>query len=267
VCLACECAADETIQEMPNDPMLDASVQWRINQGTIELRERGYRETAEAIIDAGLATEVRHLISGGKEADVYLCGYNGAPLAVKAYRLYRTSHRGGRPIKVDTMSWLAAHEFEMLRQAWKGGAPVPAPARRTENMLSMRYLGDADGPAPRLHDVRLGAPATFLEKVLGAVRALARSGIVHWDLSAFNVLVHEDRPYLIDLSEAIRIDRTGLAPRVRLTHAREALVHGLRSLTAYFRKYGLSIDAEGEADGIIAIHDRFHVLAEREVDR
>ena len=70
---------------MPNDPMLDASVQWRIDHGTIDLRERGYRGTAEAILDAGLATEVRRLISAGKEADVYLCAYNGAPLAVKAY--------------------------------------------------------------------------------------------------------------------------------------------------------------------------------------
>jgi RIO kinase 1 len=252
---------------MPNDPTLDASVQWRINAGTIELRERGYRETAEAILDAGLATEVRRLISGGKEADVYLCGYNGAPLAVKAYRLYRTSHRGGRPIKVDTMSWLAAHEFEMLRQAWKGGAPVPAPARRVENLLSMRYLGGADGPAPRLHDMRLGAPETVLGKVLDAVRALASSGVVHGDLSAFNILVHEDRPYLIDLSDAIRVDRTGVAPRVRLSQAREALVDGMQSLAAYFRKYGLSIDAESQADRMIAIHDRFRVLSAREVDR
>jgi serine/threonine-protein kinase RIO1 len=252
---------------MPNDPMLDASIQWRINHGTIDLRERGYRGTAEAILDAGLATEVRRLISAGKEADVYLCEYNGAPLAVKAYRLYRTSHRGGRPIKVDTMSWLAAHEFEMMRQAWKGGAPVPTPARRVENLLSMRYLGGADGPAPRLHDIRLDAPRGFLEEVLEAVGSLARSGIVHSDLSPFNILVHEDRPYLIDLSDAIRVDRTGAVPWVRLTEARNALLHGLQALAVYFRKYGLSIDAEGQADRIIAVHDRFGVLSDHDVDR
>jgi serine/threonine-protein kinase RIO1 len=252
---------------MPNDPTLDASVQWRIDHGTIDLRERGYRGTAEAILDAGLATEVRRLISAGKEADVYLCEYNGAPLAVKAYRLYRTSHRGGRPIKVDTMSWLAAHEFEMLRQAWKGGAPVPAPARRVENLLSMRYLGGVDGPAPRLHDIRLDAPKDFLETVLEAVGTLARSGIVHSDLSAFNILVHEGRPWLIDLSDAIRVDRTGPVPWVRLTSARDHLVDGFRALAGYFRKYRLSIDAEGQADRIIGIHDRFGVLSDRGLDR
>src|SRR2546428_10824901 len=147
---------------MPNHPTLDASVQWRIDHGTIDLREPGYRGTAAAILDAGLATEVRRLISAGKEADVYLCGYNGAPLAVKAYRLYRTSHRGGRPIKADTMSWLAAQEFEMMRQAWKGGASVPTPARRGGNLLSMRYLGGPHETTPRLHDVRPDAPPGFI---------------------------------------------------------------------------------------------------------
>src|SRR5256886_12522916 len=148
---------------MPNHPTLDDRVQWRIDHGTIDQREPGYRRTAEAILDAGVATEVRRLISAGKEADVYLCAYNGAPLAVKAYRLYRTSHRGGRPIKADTMSWLAAQEFEMMRQAWKGGASVPTPARRVAELLSMRYLGEPDEPAPRLHDLRPDAPPGFLE--------------------------------------------------------------------------------------------------------
>ena len=248
---------------MPNHPTLDARVQWRIDHGTIDLREPGYRRTAEAILDAGLATEVRRLISAGKEADVYLCAYNGAPLAVKAYRLYRTSHRGGRPIKVDTMSWLAAEEFEMMRQAWKGGAPVPTPARRVENLLSMRYLGESDRPAPRLHDVRLEAATEFLQAVLTGVDGLAAAGIVHSDLSAFNILVYEDKPYFIDFADAIRVDRTGGVPWVRLTLAREALVHGFRALGNYFRRYGLAIDAEGRANRIIGSRDRFGVLSDR----
>jgi len=252
---------------MPNDPTLDASVQWRIDHGTIDLREPGYRGTAEAILDAGLATEVRRLISAGKEADVYLCAYNGAPLAVKAYRLYRTSHRGGRPIKVDTMSWMAAHEFEMMRQAWKGGAPVPAPARRVENLLSIRYLGDEDGPAPRLKDVRLEAPEATLEAVLEGVDALARAGVVHSDLSAYNILVHQDRPWFIDFSDAIRVDRTGSVPWVRLTDARDELRYGLRALGNYFRKYGLTIDVDGRTAAIVARLDRFGVLSDLDADR
>ncbi len=245
---------------MPNSPYLDSSVQWRIQAGTLDLHESGYRSTVEAILSSGLATEVVGLISAGKEADVYLARYNGAPLAVKVYRLYRTSHRGGGPIKADSMGWRAAHEFEMTRQAWKGGARVPAPARRVENMFSMRYLGDEDGPAPRLQDVRLDDPTPFLEKVLETVESLARAGVVHSDLSPFNLLVFQGEPWLIDLAGAIRVDRTGTSPWVRLQEAHEALVRGGAALARYFRRYGCAIDAEGLADRIVASRDRFHVM-------
>ena len=245
---------------MPNDPTLDASVQWRIDHGTIDLREPGYRGTAEAILDAGLATEVRRLISAGKEADVHLCGYNGAPLAVKAYRLYRTSHRGGRPIKLDTMSWLAAEEFEMMRQAWKGGAAVPAPARRVENMISLRYLGTEDGPAPRLHDIHLPNPSAFLHSIVAGVQALARAGVVHGDLSAFNILVHDGSPWFIDFSESIRVDRTGGSAWMRFVQAQDALARGGRALATYFRRYRVAFDGAVFADSIAASLERFRIV-------
>src|SRR2546430_17264874 len=95
---------------MPNRPYLDASVQWRINSGQLSLEEPDYRSVVEAILSDGLATEVVGLISAGKEANVYLARYNSAPLAVKPYRLYRTSHPGGGPLKQDSMGWRAALE-------------------------------------------------------------------------------------------------------------------------------------------------------------
>lgn len=245
---------------MPNDPLLDASVQWKIDHGMLEVQEPGYRATVESIVSAGLATDVVGLISAGKEADVYLARYNGGPLAIKAYRLYRTSRRGGRPVKVDSMGWIAAREFQLLRQAWKGGARVPAVARRVENMFSMRYLGDDDGPAPRLKDVRLEDPEGFLAQVLAGVEALARAGVVHGDLSAFNILVHRGEPWFIDLSEGVRVDRTGAAPWIRLTEAGSVLNRGLSALQVYFRRYGLSIDIEAFVSDVVDRLDRFRVL-------
>ena len=245
---------------MPNRPYLDASVQWRINSGQLSLEEPDYRSVVDAILSAGLATEVLGLISAGKEANVYLARYNGAPLAVKSYRLYRTSHRGGGPVKQDSMGWRAAHEYEMMRQAWKGGVRVPTPARRVENRFSMRYLGTENGPAPRLKDVVLEDPREFLDQVLDIVRRLIGAGVVHGDLSAFNILVHEGEPWVIDFSEAIRVDRAGSSPWVRLTEARAALESGLAALQAYFRKYDLRIDVAAYANELVESVDRFGVL-------
>ena len=245
---------------MPNAPYLDASIAWRIKSGTLDLHEAGYRSTYEAILSSGLATGVKGLISSGKEADVYLATFHDSPIAVKVYRLYRTSHRGGRPIKQDSTGWMAAHEFEMTRQAWKGGVRVPPPARRVENMFSMRYLGDERGPAPRLQDIEPESPEGTLEQVLIGIESLAKAGVVHADLSAFNILVHDGHPWFIDLSEAIRVDRTGAAPWQRLQEASTALDRGLRALQTYFARFGLEIEAEALRAKVIGSLDRFGVL-------
>jgi RIO kinase 1 len=252
---------NDQAERMPNRPYLDSSVQWRIDSGNLSLEEPDYASVVEAILSAGLATEVVGLISAGKEANVYLARYNGAPIAVKSYRLYRTSHRGGGPVKQDSMGWRAAHEYEMMRQAWKGGVRVPTPARRVENRFSMRYLGTDEGPAPRLQDVRLDDPEEFLDRTLDGVRGLTGAGVVHGDLSAFNVLVHEGHPFFIDFSEAIRVDRLGASPWVRLTEAHAALMRGGASLAKYFRRYGTSFDPAEFAARLVASLDQFGVMS------
>src|SRR2546426_11688052 len=167
---------------MPNRPYLDASVQWRINSGQLSLEEPDYRSVVEAILSDGLATEVVGLISAGKEANVYLARYNSAPLAVKSYRLYRTSHRGGGPLKQDSMGWRAAHEYEMMRQGWKGGGRVPTPAPRGEKRFSMRDLGTENGPAPRPKDVLLEKAGEILYQGLDTVRRVICARAGHGDL-------------------------------------------------------------------------------------
>jgi len=96
--------------------------------------------------------------------------------------------------------------------------------------------------------------------MLDVIRRLIGAGVVHGDLSAFNVLVHEDEPWVIDFSEAIRVDRAGSSPWVRLTEARAALESGLAALQVYFRRYDLRIDIAAYANELVESLDRFGVL-------
>jgi RIO kinase 1 len=227
---------------MPNDGYLDQSVHWKVRAGQIAFAEPTHDEVAASIREVGLATGVGQRIGSGKEADVYLAWDGPRPIAVKVYRQYRTSHRGGRPIKLESMGQRAVREFELLGYAWQGGAPVPKPVRRVENMFSMQYLGSAERIAPTLQRAVLPDPTAFLAATGEAVVRLAEAGLVHSDLSPFNILVHEDRPWIIDLAAGLRVDRLGSPPWVRYREAMAALERGLRSLARYFGRYDLSLD-------------------------
>lgn len=244
---------------MPNVPYLDKSVRWRIDTGNVDFHEPEYREVADAILDAGLATHVLQKIGSGKEADVYLCLDGGRRLAVKSYRLYRSNHRGGRPIKLESMGQQAAREYELLVYAWRYRVRVPEPGRRVENMLSMEFLGNLDGPAPRMQDVVPADPARLLAETLQEVEHLADAGIVHSDMSPFNILVDRDHPWIIDLAAGVRVDRLGMPPWVRLQEAHTALQRGVTALGRYFRKHGETVDVEPFVERLVAKLDRFGV--------
>jgi len=121
-------------------------------------------------------------------------------------------------------------------------------------------LGDSESVAPMLHHVALEEPGPFLEKTLAGIEGLAEAGIVHSDLSPFNILVYQSQPWFIDLAAGIRVDRLGTPPWVRLLEALRALEKGLESLRRYFRRYGLDFDARELIGRVQTQIDRFEVL-------
>lgn len=242
---------------MPNREYLDKSTKWKIKNGKISFDEPAYVDIAEAIIDSGLATRVGKLLGSGKEADVYLCVDGNELISVKVYRQYRTSHRDHSTIKLDTMSNIAVREFELLNYAYQGGASVPEPFKRFENMFSMQYLGTEMSPAPSLQRIELRDPDNFMNLTLNGIEQLAVAGIIHTDLSPFNILVLDDKPWFIDLADAIRADRLGIPPWLRLEEARSALIKGLSSLQKYFDRYRISFDSRGVQNSIIEKIDKF----------
>ena len=242
---------------MPNEPYLDASVRWKLKSGAISFREPRTAEVVDQLLDSGLVTRVFGVLGSGKEADVFLAEDGERVVVVKAFRLYRTTNRSAGSVKADGMGHLALREFDLLGYAWAHRAPVPEPIAREENAFTMEYIGSEDGPAPQLRRTQLDEPERFAQELLTGIDDLAHAGVVHTDLSPFNILVHEGHPVIIDLGKGLRVDRLGSESWKRLYEVRTALEHALATLRRYFERYGVTFDAAPIVARIVADLDRW----------
>jgi RIO kinase 1 len=98
----------------------------------------------------------------------------------------------------------AVTEFAALGEVWSAGAPVPYPVQLIGTELLMEFVGTNDGAvAPRLAQLRPEPAqlASLWDQLLDALMVLARLGYTHGDLSAYNLLVHEETLVLIDLPQ------------------------------------------------------------------
>jgi RIO kinase 1 len=127
-------------------------------------------------------------------------------------------------------------------------------------MFSMQYVGTPAAVAPMLQHVRLDDPEAFLRATMAGVEGLAEAGIVHSDLSPFNILVHEGQPWFIDLAAGIRVDRLGNPAWVRLNEALAALETGARALQRYFHRYDRDLDVVDLLARVRAKIDLFRVV-------
>ncbi len=175
----------------------------------------------------------------GKEANVFSARTaDGSLIAAKIYRLENCNFNkmsqylgedprfrkkaGGRRQIVFTWTQREYRNLHLARQ-W---VRVPTPLAFSANVLLMEFIGDGETPAPTLKDVALEDPGAMFTEILAGVRAAWRGGLVHGDLSAFNILVHKGEPVLIDWSAGLPAS----APA-----AREYLERDVKNLCAFFK--------------------------------
>ena len=170
----------------------------------VEVREASLETVRADAVECGLVDEVVAVLGTGKEADVYVGLWKGTPLALKVYRIHRTSNKKNSKIGYgpDRMGLIAAREFTILNKAYRAGVPVPTPARRVDNMFTMRFLG-GDQRALSLREMSLDNPAETARQALGLVEKMLAACIVHGDLSEYNILHVEERLFMIDFPQAI----------------------------------------------------------------
>jgi RIO kinase 1 len=200
--------------------------------------QRGPRPHPDWLVTELSATDTElGIIKTGKEADVFLLqrGIPGSSrsclLAAKRYRSaeHRLFHRDseyleGRRVRESrdsramanrtaagrqmiAVQWANA-EFAALCQFYLAGVAVPYPVQVLGTELLLEFIGEPDGTAaPRLAETqRRGADLAGLwEQLVEGMSVLARLGLAHGDLSAYNLLVHRERLVMIDTPQVVDV--------------------------------------------------------------
>lgn len=143
--------------------------------------------------------------------------------------------RHGR--RVQAAGW-SEHEVDALRRAAEAGVSVPYLVEPTGDGVLMELLGDRDGAAPRLVDARLDGPqvAAAHAQLREELVLLTRAGLVHADLSPYNVLWWDDRLWLIDLPQAVDLAANA--------HALDLLHHDVLTMATWLTRRGAEVDGE-----------------------
>jgi RIO kinase 1 len=183
----------------------------------------------QSLVEEGLIDEVIRQLMSGKEATVYVVRSGGDVRCAKVYkeatqRSFRQAvdYTENRKVKNSRQARAMAkgtrYGREAQEQAWQNaevdalfrlaaaGVRVPAPHHFSDGVLLMELVVDADGnAAPRLNDV-LFEEAQALElhtTLIAEVVRMLLAGVVHGDLSEFNILLSVDGPVIIDLPQAV----------------------------------------------------------------
>jgi len=183
----------------------------------------------QSLIEEGLVGEVVSQLMSGKEATVYVVRCGNEIRCAKVYkeaakrsfkqavtyqegRKVRNSRRAramekgskfGRKEQEDT--WQNA-EVDALYRLANAGVRVPAPYGCFDGVLLMELVTDGEGQvAPRLNDVSMSADRARADhaEIMNSIKLMLCAGLIHGDLSEFNVLVGDNGPVIIDLPQAV----------------------------------------------------------------
>ena len=165
------------------------------------------------LVEEGLVDEVVRQLMSGKEAVVYVVRCGSDTRCAKVYkepekRAFRQAvdYTQGRNVKNSREEAWQNAEVAALQRLAAAGVRVPTPYNFLDGVLLMELVTDAGGnAAPRLNDLEL-TPETAREYhkfMIAQVVLMLCAGIVHGDLSEYNVLVDATGPVIIDLPQAV----------------------------------------------------------------
>jgi RIO kinase 1 len=209
----------------------------------------------QPLFDDGLVDEVTRQLMSGKEASVYVVRCGDKIRCAKVYkeaakRSFKkaTQYREGRKVKNSRRAramergskfgrdqqeetWQSA-EVDALYRLDRAGVRVPEPFGCFDGVLLMELVTDHEGNvAPRLSDISLSEEEALEDHatVMQFVIRMLCAGIIHGDLSEFNILVDEYGPVIIDLPQAVDAAANN--------HAQWMLERDVNKITQYYAQY------------------------------
>jgi RIO kinase 1 len=128
-------------------------------------------------------------------------------------------------------------EHEVMARVWEAGAPVPYPVGFSGDGMLLEFVGDESQAAPTLGQARLtkNEMQSAADQLVEGLRALMEVGIVHADLSAFNLLWWDGVLVFIDFPQAVDL---ALNP-----HGLEFLHRDIENVAGWFARRGVALDS------------------------
>lgn len=209
----------------------------------------------QPLVDDGLIDEVQVQLMSGKEAEVYVVRCGEELFCAKVFkeakqrsfkqavqyqegRKTRNSRRGRAMAKKtrygqreQEQAWLSA-EVDALYRLADAGVRVPKPRGFVDGVLLMEMIADAEGyAAPRLDDVTMTEDEALRhhDQVIREVVRMLCAGLIHGDLSEFNVLLDANGPVIIDLPQAVNAAGNNSAAMM--------FERDVNNMRAYFGRY------------------------------
>jgi Serine/threonine protein kinase involved in cell cycle control len=224
--------------------------QWKIEEGVFD---RKTMMNIEKVFTHGIVSRMIHIISKGKEADVYLAEagekVNEEYVVLKIFNQENTSFKRrteyvkGDPrfdgVRADVRSIIriwCRKEYGNLKIAEEAQVSAPKPYYFKGNVLAMQLIGDDGVPSPILKDIEIENPERVLDEIIENMKRLYSANLVHGDISEYNILIKDGMPFLIDIGQGVSLGH----PK-----AGEFLERDVTNILYYFKKtYGVERNQE-----------------------
>lgn len=230
-------------------------------------------KSLEILIRDGFVDEVIHPLKSGKEAAVYVVRSEGEIRCAKVYKaankrgfhkqaLYQEGRKVRNSRKARAMEKNTRYGRKQQEEVWQNaevdalyrlaaaGVRVPQPYNFVEGVLLMELVTDGHGAAaPRLNDLELSREQAeeYHDILIKEVVKMLCAGLVHGDLSEFNILIDPHGPVIIDLPQAVDASANNNASRM--------LERDSNNLAAYFGRFAPSLLATSYGKEIWKIYE------------